>query len=77
MPKALPELRKWQIDEDISRRELAEKLGFSPAYVNAIFAGKSPLSYEFIGRFLASFGYDATTRALGPYYPEISRHVRA
>lgn len=78
MPKPLPELRKWLIDRDTSRRELAQRLGYAEHYIHAILCGQVPVSPNFVAKFTGAYGPEAAAIALAPHASqEEPTHVRA
>lgn len=50
-------LMKWHIDNDISYKEVYEKLGYTHVHYNKILNGENDPSFEFMTRFGENFGH--------------------
>ncbi len=54
-------LRDFIQERNLSQADLARRLGYAPNYVNRIFAGITPVTPGFRGRFLVAFGAEAVS----------------
>lgn len=56
------ELRKLRIDKSELLKDMADRLGVSPAFISAIETGRKPIPAGFVGRIAAAYDLDDETR---------------
>jgi hypothetical protein len=71
MPQRLYEHRithhldAWLKTQKLSRQELAERMRFSYDYISMVMDGRRSVTDGFLGRFVRTFGWEATLAAFG------------
>src|SRR5438105_4548642 len=67
------ELRKLRIDKSELLKNMAERLGVSPAFISAIETGRKPIPADFVNRAASAYDLDDETRKQLQHAADVSR----